>query len=323
MINPSATAYRHYITAGNNTVVYTRLSTGTNSTYYLTKDHLGSSAVITDQSGTLLVKEKYSALGWNENTVGEQSTMAGITRHEFTGHEGLDNAGLWLVNMNGRIYVPSGSMFLSPDPRIPHPGNTQSYNRYSYVNNNPLTLIDPTGFDDCPGGGNNHGTVGNGSGAPTCNKWVNNNSATAEFDSHGGAGIGYSCTGNCGGGSRGGTVGATGSQDSAQSQDSGTAQSQSSQSSQNPIPTADQNATTSDTPVFDAQQKPVGPGDTSGAGENAQRAIDAAADAYSYDVQKWNALQQGQVNDASGFAAQEDKAWARYYTYCGCSAPSL
>jgi RHS repeat-associated protein len=89
---------------------------------------------------------RLAALGWNENTSAEQATMANVTRHEFTGHEGLDNAGLWMVNMNGRIYIPSGSMFLSPDPFISDPGNTQSYNRYSYVNNNPLTLTDPSGF---------------------------------------------------------------------------------------------------------------------------------------------------------------------------------
>jgi RHS repeat-associated protein len=141
MINSSDTFYRHYIPAGNNTVVYTRQLAGANSTYYLTKDHLGSTAVITDSNGTSLVKEKFAALGWNE-----EATMAGVTRHEFTGQEGLDNAGLWLVNMNGRIYNPSGGRFLSPDPFIPDPNNTQSYNRYAYVSNNPLTMIDPSGY---------------------------------------------------------------------------------------------------------------------------------------------------------------------------------
>jgi len=147
MSNSSGTSYRHYIPAGNNTVVYTRTSSGTNSTYYIAKDHLGSSAAITNQTGALQVKEKFSALGWNENTGAEQATMATISRHEFTGHEGIDNAGLGLVNMNGRIYVPSGSMFLSPDPHVTDPGNTQSFNRYSYVNNSPLSFTDPTGFD--------------------------------------------------------------------------------------------------------------------------------------------------------------------------------
>jgi RHS repeat-associated protein len=151
--NSSGTTYRHYIPAGNNTVVYTRLSSGT-SIYYLTKDHLGSTAVITDQLGNSVVKERFSAWGWDENTPTEEATMAGITRHEFTGQEELVNSGIWMVNLNGRVYIPKGSMFLSPDPRIPHPGNTQSFNRYSYVNNNPLTYTDPTGFDeDCAGAG--------------------------------------------------------------------------------------------------------------------------------------------------------------------------
>jgi hypothetical protein len=35
---------------------------------------------------------------------------------------------------------------LSADPFITEPGNTQNYNRYSYVNNNPLSFTDPSGF---------------------------------------------------------------------------------------------------------------------------------------------------------------------------------
>jgi RHS repeat-associated protein len=110
----------------------------------LTKDHLGSTAVITDKTGTAVVSEQFSALGWNENTSAQQATMANVTRHEFTGQEGLDN--VHMVNMNGRVYIPSGSMFISPDPTIPDPTNTLSYNRYAYVNYNPLTFTDPTGW---------------------------------------------------------------------------------------------------------------------------------------------------------------------------------
>jgi RHS repeat-associated protein len=143
MVNPSGTFYRHYIPAGSNTVLYTRPLSGTVATYYLMTDNLGSTTVIADSTGKLLVSENYAALGWHEN-----AAAPNITRHEFTGQEGIINNGLWMVNMNGRLYSPSGgAYFLSPDPHTQDPGNTQSWNRYSYVHNNPLTLVDPTGFD--------------------------------------------------------------------------------------------------------------------------------------------------------------------------------
>ena len=61
----------------------------------------------------------------------------------FTDHEHLDGVGL--IHMNGRVYSPTLGRFLSPDPYIQEPLNTQSYNRYSYVWNNPLSYTDPTG----------------------------------------------------------------------------------------------------------------------------------------------------------------------------------
>ena len=48
--------------------------------------------------------------------------------------------------MNGRVYDPSIGRFLSADPHIQAPYNTQSYNRYSYVLNNPLKYTDPSGY---------------------------------------------------------------------------------------------------------------------------------------------------------------------------------
>jgi len=51
--------------------------------------------------------------------------------------------------MNGRIYDPLLGKFLSADPLVQDPINGQSYNRYSYVLNNPTNLTDPTGFAAC------------------------------------------------------------------------------------------------------------------------------------------------------------------------------
>ena len=42
--------------------------------------------------------------------------------------------------------IPKLGRFMSADPLIQSPGNLQSYNRYSYVWNNPLGSIDPSGL---------------------------------------------------------------------------------------------------------------------------------------------------------------------------------
>ena len=62
----------------------------------------------------------------------------------YTGHEHLPWFGL--VNMNARLYDPAVGRFLSPDPLIQAPDNTQSYNRYSYCLNNPLRYTDQSGL---------------------------------------------------------------------------------------------------------------------------------------------------------------------------------
>jgi len=119
-----------------------------------------------------VVSERYSALGWGEQTAAQVSTMAAITRHRFTGQEELDNAGVWAVNLNGRIYQPSGSSFYSPDPYIPDPEDTRDYDRYAYAVNSPLSYTDPTGFDQKPGDNNsnlkdNTGGAGGAPGSPS------------------------------------------------------------------------------------------------------------------------------------------------------------
>ncbi len=43
------------------------------------------------------------------------------------------------------MYDPHLGRFTQADPFIQFPGSSQSYNRYSYVLNNPLTYTDPSG----------------------------------------------------------------------------------------------------------------------------------------------------------------------------------
>ncbi len=50
-------------------------------------------------------------------------------------HEHLDEVGI--IHMNGRIYDPLIGRFMSADPYIQAPTNLKTFNRYSYVWNNP------------------------------------------------------------------------------------------------------------------------------------------------------------------------------------------
>jgi hypothetical protein len=51
--------------------------------------------------------------------------------------------------MNGRVQDPELGRFISADPFVQAPYRSQSLNRYSYVWNNPLTFVDPSGFETC------------------------------------------------------------------------------------------------------------------------------------------------------------------------------
>ena len=51
--------------------------------------------------------------------------------------------------MNGRVYDYNVGRFMSVDPVIQSPENSQSINPYSYIMNNPLSGIDPTGYVSC------------------------------------------------------------------------------------------------------------------------------------------------------------------------------
>ncbi|MCS4308604.1 RHS repeat-associated protein [Rheinheimera pacifica] len=67
-----------------------------------------------------------------------------LSRNGFTDHRHLDE--VELIHMNGRAYDYNLGRFLSVDPVIQSPGNSQSLNPYSYIMNNPLAGTDPTGY---------------------------------------------------------------------------------------------------------------------------------------------------------------------------------
>ncbi|WP_194869476.1 FG-GAP-like repeat-containing protein [Myxococcus sp. AB025B] len=116
-------------------------------TSYLLNDYLGSVETVTDAAGTVLEQRKYQpfgAQGRADDPTLAPATTASSVRLGFTSHEWDDESGL--VNMKGRLYDPKVGRFLTPDPVVQAPYASQSLNRYSYVLNNPLRYVDPSGF---------------------------------------------------------------------------------------------------------------------------------------------------------------------------------
>ena len=139
--------HKHYINVAGAMVLYTERSNSVNDTRYLHKDHLGSIDVITDELGQVVERQSFDAWGARRTTNWQsalESFISSVTTRGFTGHEQLDTVGL--VHMNGRIYDAKLGRFLSADPNVQAPANPQSLNRYTYVNNNPLSYTDPSGY---------------------------------------------------------------------------------------------------------------------------------------------------------------------------------
>ncbi|MCB9431208.1 MAG: RHS repeat-associated core domain-containing protein [Ardenticatenaceae bacterium] len=66
-----------------------------------------------------------------------------LTDRDFTGQR--ENREFGLLYYQARYYLPGVGRFISADTIVPNPANPQSYNRYTYVENRPINLIDPSG----------------------------------------------------------------------------------------------------------------------------------------------------------------------------------
>jgi RHS repeat-associated protein len=68
--------------------------------------------------------------------------------YQFTGKERDSESGL--DNFGARYNASSLGRFMTPDPLLNsgRPWNPQTWNRYAYARNNPLSIVDPTGLYD-------------------------------------------------------------------------------------------------------------------------------------------------------------------------------
>ena len=114
------------------------LSPATWSYRYCHQDHIGSSNVITDETGQIAQLLEYSPYGLTSREEGAYNT-----NYRFTGK--LFDTSTALYYYGARYYDPELGRFIQPDTIVPYPDDPQSFNRYSYCRNNPITYIDPSG----------------------------------------------------------------------------------------------------------------------------------------------------------------------------------
>jgi len=124
-----------------------RVDRPTGTVHYYFSDKLNSASTITDPSGTVQERYYYYPYG------GLVASLGSDTNHyKFTGKERDSESGLDMFG--ARYYGSSLGRFMTPDwaakpISVPYAnfGNPQSLNLYSYVENNPLTLVDTDGHD--------------------------------------------------------------------------------------------------------------------------------------------------------------------------------
>ena len=128
--------------------------------FFYADDHLGSPTLVLDMAGAIV--ERYYSHPWGEeNTypLEAQDAANGTTdfmdsyyaagdpasklERRFQGREIDGEVGLY--NFDARLYHPRLGRFMTPDSIVPQRLNSQNWNRYAFVRNNPVAFIDPTG----------------------------------------------------------------------------------------------------------------------------------------------------------------------------------
>jgi RHS repeat-associated protein len=123
---------------GTNTYIYgngriAQINTGTE---YFLGDALGSVRQLTNTSGAITYASAYDPYGVTTQTSGAAQTAYGFTG-EYTSND--------LVYLRARMYSPGMGRFLTRDTWAGDANSPMSFNRWMYVEGNPITYTDPSG----------------------------------------------------------------------------------------------------------------------------------------------------------------------------------
>ncbi|MCI0556432.1 MAG: Tox-REase-5 domain-containing protein [Anaerolineae bacterium] len=122
-----------------------RIAMRTNGTLnYLLGDHLGSTSLTTNASGQIVSELRYKA--WGEVRYPANGQNPGPSDYTYTGQ--YSDSYINLLWYGSRHYDPELGRFIQPDSIVPLASQgVQAWDRYAYVNNSPLSYVDPSGHD--------------------------------------------------------------------------------------------------------------------------------------------------------------------------------
>jgi RHS repeat-associated protein len=133
----------------------TTIPTANPTVSYTTTDNLGSPRVITDKNGNVISRRDFQPFGEELNANNATNRLdtqkynygEDSVRKRFTGYEKDQETGLDFAE--SRYYNNKHGRFTAVDPLLASgkSSNPQTFNRYVYVGNNPLTRVDTDGKD--------------------------------------------------------------------------------------------------------------------------------------------------------------------------------
>ncbi len=110
-------------------------------------DFRGSTVAITDEDGDITDTFKYDTYGNVTEHIGE-----GVVIFGYNGRDGVITDDNGLIYMRARYYSPEMRRFINADILHGEISDSTSLNRYSFVNGNPVSFVDPFGLSRDRGG---------------------------------------------------------------------------------------------------------------------------------------------------------------------------
>jgi RHS repeat-associated protein len=132
--DPSQSGCTNYYIYGADHQPLEQINTITGTVTWLHHDQIGSTRLLTDNTGATVGTNTYDPYGTGTSTTGTVTTPLGYTGQYTDTETGL-------VYLRARYYDPGTAQFLTVDPALAITGQS-----YAYISNNPLNGTDQTGL---------------------------------------------------------------------------------------------------------------------------------------------------------------------------------